>query len=296
MPFSSFVEQSFSSSFERNTMPRLLVVYKAEGKHTQIPRVMHNHDDRIEIVFIRSGCGLHNIDGERYYTQKGDILIYNSGVIHDECVNADVNMSVYCCAIADLKMPELPLNHLVPQGMKAVVPGGKYSEHIEKIFEMIYYHTLLKNFKFEEFTNYLVRALIVLVFGIIQNTYQRLLPKDNLMGKRIKSYLDKCCLDDINLDTMSQQLHISQYYLSHIFKKMHSYSPMQYVIRRRIGEAQSLLLNSNHDITKIATMVGYNNPNYFHSIFMKIVGMSPGKYRKFHWMNEEFSENEKNDP
>jgi len=279
---SSFIDQKVSSSFEKNTVPKLLRIYTVESTHTKVPRVMHKHDDEIEIVFIRSGGGLHTIDSEPYRTKKGDILIYNSGVIHDECANDDVNMSVYYCAISDLKIPGLPLNHLVPQGMKAVVESGEYYKDFENLFEMIYDHTLKQEYKSEEFINYLLRGLLILIFEIIQNTYQAIFPRDNLMGERIKAHIDKYCLEDINLETISQQLNINQYYLSHIFKKMYDYSPMQYVIRRRIGEAQSLLINGNDDVTTIATTVGYNNPNYFHSIFMKIVGMSPGKYRKLY--------------
>ena len=71
---------------------------------------------------------------------------------------------------------------------------------------------------------------------------------------------------------------------------------MQYVTRRRIGEAQNLLINTQLSITEIAANVGYNNSNnqeivkkidfsynnsnYFQNVFKKIVGYTPGSYRK----------------
>ncbi|MDM8143830.1 helix-turn-helix transcriptional regulator, partial [Megamonas hypermegale] len=57
-------------------------------------------------------------------------------------------------------------------------------------------------------------------------------------------------------------------------------SPMQYVIQQRIKEAQNLLLSTDLTITEIAFHCGYNNSNYFQSVFNNIVGMPPGKYRK----------------
>ena len=45
-------------------------------------------------------------------------------------------------------------------------------------------------------------------------------------------------------------------------------------------EAQTLLLTTNMTITDIAMQCGYNNSNYFQSVFSNIVGMPPGKYRK----------------
>ena len=55
---------------------------------------------------------------------------------------------------------------------------------------------------------------------------------------------------------------------------------MQYIINRRIGEAQNLLINTDYSITQIADKVGYDNPSYFNMLFTKLIGMSPGKFRK----------------
>mgnify|MGYP002224503495 CR=1 FL=1 len=54
-----------------------------------------------------------------------------------------------------------------------------------------------------------------------------------------------------------------------IFKEETGFSPMQYVTRRRIGEAQNLLINTQLSITEIAANVGYNNSNYFQNVFKK---------------------------
>ena len=51
-------------------------------------------------------------------------------------------------------------------------------------------------------------------------------------------------------------------------------------IRRRIGLAQTLLISSDYSATRIATMVGYDNTNYFNSLFTRIVGTTPIRYRK----------------
>ena len=279
-----FNDKPFSCSFKEGTIPKLVSVCKAEGSFTEIPRVMHMHDDKLEIIFIRSGSGTHIIDGKEYNTKAGDILIYNSGVIHDECANPDVNMSVYCCAISDLKLNDLPLNHLVQPNMKAVVQSGDSFEEIEKIFELLYSNILKTNIRSAEISNYLLRALIIEIYGIIQKNSQLLMKNEENMAQRIKDYIDQYYLEDINLEIIAQALCINKYYMCHLFKELVGYSPMKYIIRRRIGEAQSLLLNTDYSIIRIATIVGYNTSNHFHNIFVKMVGMSPNKYRK-KWMN-----------
>ncbi|WP_410429683.1 helix-turn-helix domain-containing protein [Metabacillus litoralis] len=78
---------------------------------------------------------------------------------------------------------------------------------------------------------------------------------------------------------------MSQYYISHAFKRTTGYSPMQYVIRRRIGEAQSYLFSTDKTVTEIAYIVGYNSASNFNNAFKKMVNMSPQRYREF-WRNQ----------
>ena len=54
---------------------------------------------------------------------------------------------------------------------------------------------------------------------------------------------------------------------------------LDHLIQRRIGEAQYLLLISDHTISDIAGLVGIFNRNYFYSSFKKLVGMTPTLYR-----------------
>lgn len=50
---------------------------------------------------------------------------------------------------------------------------------------------------------------------------------------------------------------------------------MQYLLRRRIGEAQTLLITTELSVTRIAEMVGYDSSSYFNLQFTKNVGMPP---------------------
>lgn len=68
--------------------------------------------------------------------------------------------------------------------------------------------------------------------------------------------------------------------LSHLFKEQTGYSPMNYVIRRRIGEAQTLLITTRDPIGEIAGRVGFANPNNFNIQFQKQVGLSLREYRR----------------
>lgn len=55
---------------------------------------------------------------------------------------------------------------------------------------------------------------------------------------------------------------------------------MQYILNKRIYNAEALLQNPQYNITEITSIVGYDNPLYFSRIFKKAKGISPSEYRK----------------
>ena len=59
-----FVNKDFTPTFKGTKIPKLLYVCKADADLTKLPCVMHKHDDRLEILFIRNGKGIHNIGGK----------------------------------------------------------------------------------------------------------------------------------------------------------------------------------------------------------------------------------------
>jgi AraC-like DNA-binding protein len=279
-----FMENKFQSSFEDGILPTLLYVCEADSTFTKLPRILHKHDDIMEIVFIREGSGSHFIGDKQYNTRKGDLLIYNSSVLHDEHANPDTTMSVYCCGVTNLKLKDLAENHLVSEGSSYVLHSGEYATEIESLFRLLCMQVKEQRPGAEELGTYLLCSLIALILQLPQEAPDRQNSEEWILANRIKGYMDDHYLEDISLESMARTLTISPYYLAHVFKEATGFSPIQYIIRRRIGQAQSLLINTNHSVTQIAGMVNYDNISYFTTLFSRIVGMSPKKYRQL-WRN-----------
>lgn len=64
------------------------------------------------------------------------------------------------------------------------------------------------------------------------------------------------------------------------FREYTQETPTQYLLSLRISMAQSLLEKTDHNITEIASLVGYENPLYFSRLFHKSTGISPSSFRK----------------
>ncbi len=276
-----FVENSNTSIFKNNKLPKLIHVCKAEKKHNKFPRIMHKHEDMLEIVFIRDGRGTHIIGDKEYKTKKGDILIYNKNVLHDERSNNENYVSTYVCGISKLHLKGLSENQLNPDNIEPVIHSGEHFEAIESLFKIMYSEVFSNRKGVEKTCNYLMLSLISIVVRLVELSGNKKEEEEYELGQRIKKYIDENFLENLSIKSLSKELGISQYYLMHTFKDKTGYSPMQYIIKRKIGEAQNLLINTDYSITEIAESLGYDNPNYFNMLFTKTIGMPPGKYRKY---------------
>ena len=276
-----YVKPHKHSIFENNQLPQLLYITNTEGMQDYFPRMMHKHDDHLEIVFIEKGNGNHIINGTKYDTQEGDILIFNRGIIHDEMAQLNSDMVVYCCGIGNLHIKGMEENCLFDISAPAVIPSGQYKEDINLLFNMMFRHVKQHKDEAIERCHYLLCALINIIASLPREPIKSLFYKKLTLVDQVKNYLEQHYAEPITLDFLSQRFKVSSSYLSHLFKDETKFSPIQYLNRLRIGEAQSLLMTTNQSITQIAIAVGYENITYFSLAFTKATGISPSAYRTF---------------
>jgi transcriptional regulator GlxA family with amidase domain len=67
--------------------------------------------------------------------------------------------------------------------------------------------------------------------------------------------------------------------LNRRFREQTGTTPLQWLLRHRIRQAQYLLEATDHPIDRIAAQVGFGSPTAFRDRFKRIVGTSPHTYR-----------------
>lgn len=101
-----------------------------------------------------------------------------------------------------------------------------------------------------------------------------------LMAETSKQYIAEHFREEqLTVDTMCEQLHVSAAYFSTIFKRETGMSFITYLTQVRMQEAERLLSSTDDKSYIIAGKVGYAEANYFSYVFKKQYGMSPTKYR-----------------
>lgn len=89
-----------------------------------------------------------------------------------------------------------------------------------------------------------------------------------------QNYLKK----DFSLQMAAKKSLISDTYFRKLFKKEFNISPKQYVVRRRIKYAASLIIAGYYTLEEVSELCGYNDYKHFSVEFKKITGVSPSKY------------------
>ncbi len=97
---------------------------------------------------------------------------------------------------------------------------------------------------------------------------------------RAASFIKVNCTSDLTLEQVAEEVHLSPFYFSRIFKQEQGCTFIEYLVKARIEEAKSLLRTSRMSITQISSQVGYQDSNYFSQVFRHVEGTTPSHYRR----------------
>lgn len=277
----NYIHQVFlPGAAEGGQAPSLLYITKQEFGGQKRDRPMHSHDSLCEILLVYRGFGHYEVGKQCYPIQAGDILFYNRGELHEVRSALDAEIGTYCFGLSGVRLPGLPVDHLIPCGSAPVRASGTQFDFLLQLCEQSY-RSLGQDGYAKAAAQCLALSFVLLACQIEAGQTQRpCSAQDSEIVARIRDYIDRHFTEPLTLKSIAAAFRCSEPYVSHVFKKVTGFSPIQYVIRRRIGLAQTYLISSDYTATQIATLVGYDNTNYFNTIFTKVVGLPPIRYKK----------------
>ena len=176
-------------------------------------------------------------------------------------------------------MPGLPSNHLIDERQCPVFHQPDQFHDICTLMKMMDRHARSMQPGDREICQNLMLSCMALINQMIEGRQEQTVPKERSLCIEVEDYIGRHYSEDLTLETLGKEFHISSYYLAHLFKEQTGYTLKQYIIRRRIGEAQSLLMDTKTSVTDIAERVGFEDAGHFSRLFSKYAGMSPSEYR-----------------
>ena len=250
----------------------------------------------LEIFYVLSGKGTYFIENKIYSFEKNDLFVIGNHELHkSQLVDGDSFE-----ALVLLFHPSLVSMMGMDDGMNPLAlftertadfshqlrPDPLLRAKLEQCFELM----MSEYARSEGYSLRSMAGLLQWLLVELQRAYavqQPLQPANIFAGLRMKkivsqvfAYINNHYREDLNLSQIATFLSVSPSYLSREFKQHTGYSLIEFIAMKRIRDAKELLQNSEMQVTAIGTHVGYNNITHFHWTFKKMVGVSPGQYRK----------------
>lgn len=266
--------------FVSGQTPSLLYATKQIVAASAVTRAVHRHARFTGMLYVYQGAGQYVAGGYSYAIRTGDVLLYNQGDLHEVTSSLHHEIGTYCFGLSNLRLGRLAEGHFSDPEHGFVRPAADEIDHIQSLCELIYRHAERHSAYADELVSHLLPALVLLSANLPPDERAADQPHNLVLANRIRQYIGTHFTEQLTLEDIGQALSMSPYHLAHIFKDMTGMSPIHYMIRCRVGEAQNLLISTDYSATQIAAIVGYANVNHFNAIFAKLVGLPPIRYRK----------------
>ena len=98
--------------------------------------------------------------------------------------------------------------------------------------------------------------------------------------RRVHDYIAAHLDQKITNDALAQIAVLSTAHFYTVFKQTEGMSPHRYVLQCRVRRTQQLLTSTEMSLAEIADAVGFSNQSHCIQSFRKIVGVTPGDYRR----------------
>lgn len=271
-----------------------LIEIRKHPRFVSFPK--HKHDF-IEINYVLTGCLNQSVEGNQYRLKAGELMLLNQHVEHelDACQKDDLIVNFIINPVFfDHLFKDLPfdisrhaIGNFLVNGLFNPTKKGDYLyyqvKHIESIQDKIY-EMIMELLTPTIFSQSKLKFQMGLLLIELADHAECALSKstsisDNHVIIQVLNKIDSN-FKDIQLKKMANQLHMSNYQLSKLIKKMTGKTFKELLQERRIHEAKILLLNHEALIEDVAHEVGYENISYFYRLFNNFIGMTPREFRR----------------
>lgn len=246
----------------------------------------HSHESSVEIIYIASGRGIYTLNNVSYSAEPNSLILINPNVIHSLSSDPQDALNAWTLTLTNFTLPGLRANEIIPPSAYPVIRLTKHAALFRQNLSLI-----LEQHDSQDGRCNTVSLAAALTLLLLSNRLAESTGKADLQSKRslvplrhtfaleVIAYMDKHFREPISLESLSDRFHISAGHISHALTDVCGISPINYLISRRIGEAQWLLLTTNQSIHDIAVQVGYENTYHFSKLFIKRIGMRPQDFR-----------------
>jgi len=231
-----------------------------------------------QLLYIASGKAHFYFNGKEHIVTAGHMVLYRPKEPQKYEYYGEDQTEVYWVHFTGGNVTNILRSYGLTDD-KQVFYCGSSLEYKELFRNMIYELQMCKE-NFGEMTEMYLRQLFIMLHRYFLTTLKTENARIVEEMDRATAYFNEHYSEDISIDEYAEKSHVSISWFIRNFKHCTGITPMQYILSKRIYNAEILLQDPTYNITEIARIVGYDNPLYFSRIFKKAKGLSPSEYRK----------------
>lgn len=267
--------------------PTFLFTWK--GTRHEDEASYHSHDF-LEVAFVLSGVGKYHIEDDIYDIHEGDLIILNPGVKHQALYvkEAEVPTTEFFVGFSDIQLPGFPANFLpIPDGAYMIHTTGELRQKLFKICSaMEAEKAVCREGRYFMLKAYLMQMLLLIIREqcepvVSAGGYAFESMNKKYVVEQLVNYLEDHYNEKVSLDQIAENMYLSPFYISKIFKSETGDTPIRHLINIRLEKAKELLEKGyGRSIQEIAAMVGYDDAYHFSKLFKKHYGITPSQAKK----------------
>lgn len=246
-------------------------------------RSPHGHDD-LEIGLLLEGGMTLFLEQETYELKKGDIYLINRYQVHSFLNTGEKNL------ILAFQIPTDFYRRLNPQLTylrfeSNVIHSGHLHTHLSgQLLSCAALYFGSEKFRELECSSLLLHALYELLkncpYTVTGEREYHIAQNDSLRINRIAEYIAEHHQEQISLEEIAGQEHITACHASHFIRKMLGISFQEYLNNTRFDHALRLLSQTDLSLLDICMESGFSSSRYLNRMFEKNFGCSAKEYRK----------------
>lgn len=247
----------------------------------------HWHEN-FEILYFEKGEALIYCNSRPVRVGPGELIVINSNDLHyGENLSPHLVYYVVEFDLSFLHSSQIDLcqtKYVIPLVQNRILFSNQIARNDELLGEI---RRLIDEYYREEFgyelavKAYIYRILVLLLRFYGEQTISEA-EKDRQRKvlnrlRPILEYVDGHYTEKLSLEHLSSMANMSPHYFCRLFKNLTGKSPTEYITYLRLKKAETLLRESDLNITEIAMAVGYNDSNYFSRLFKKYKQVPPSR-------------------
>ena len=257
-------------------------------------RLSEHHHDCHQLLYVVRGALDVTVEQEHYAMRDGSLLILSRFENHSIRV-CDRDCERYTLSIS----PEPSSHSFVEQDaldsvlvnrsadFRHVIDLGRRAAHFETLLSMLTNEFRSRNPMREEMLALYLRQLLIELYRQAPHLLSEKESDSMMLVRRLQNRMESDYAEAFTLGELAAEMHVSPSHLSHLFKRVTGYAPMEYLSACRLAAAKRLLCTTVRSIREIVEACGFTDESNFCRTFRALTGLTPTEFRRVHSEDKE---------